>query len=109
MVNTAVDRANAERSRAEVAEFTSEQPDQYFAYHSAGRGNLARGTLITTWTGDPLGRVLEAGEPYVSNFGDRRQSFRMLSAGMCSYSGTAYLSAGDYVRMRKVASRKVTA
>lgn len=102
---------NAKTSRQEVATFAASAPSPYFAYYTTRRSGEvgARHTMragvdsITTWTGDELAAVIHAGEEYVSGFGDRRQNFRARSIdGRTIYSGTAFLSAGDYVRMRKV-------
>lgn len=93
---------NEQRSREEVAAFIAECPERYFAY----RGEEQRdGTFhsLTTWTGEKLGSVLSLGNVYRSNFGDRRRHFRALGVNGVEYSGVAYLDAGSYVRMRKVA------
>lgn len=97
------DKRNREQSAQEVEEFKSSLPDRYFAY----RASCPNETLssIVTWMGDDLARVTWRGDTFRSSFGDRRQNFRALSIdGKTHYSGTAYLSAGDYVRMRKVKS-----
>lgn len=104
-----VDERNRATSAQEVADFKANPPDRYFAYH-AQRPNEAlptgpdiMGRRITTWMGDDLARVTWLGDAYRSGFGDVRQNFHALSIdGATSYSGTAYLSAGDYVRMRRV-------
>ena len=98
---------SAETSAAEVAAFLTDEPGPYFAYHApATLSGLHRtevmGDRITTWTGDDLARVIHKGEPYRSGFRDRRQNFRALGINGVTYAGTAYLSAGDYVRMRPV-------
>lgn len=103
-----VDERNAETSRLEVAAFKAEKPARYFAYHAPARMSELRSsevtTRIVTWMGDDLARVTSRGDVYRSNFGDRRQSFRALAINGETYSGVAYLDAGDYVRMRKVKS-----
>lgn len=98
---------NEQRSAAEVAAFLAEQPASYFAYHGGGifrpRGERwGTGRAITTWTGEPLAKVIDVGDTYRSNFGDLRQAFRARTVSGVLYSGIAFLSAGDYVRMRKV-------
>src|SRR4029077_18868095 len=107
-MNTTV--TNEHRSADEVAAFMSDQPGPYFAYWNV-RGRwakpgvepeLIRGDLITTWMGDDLGRIVWVGRPFYSSFSDRRQNFRALGVNGATYSGTAYLTAGDYVRMRPV-------
>jgi hypothetical protein len=52
--------------------------------------------------GDVLATVTEVFEPFRDNFDGVRQNFRALGINGAVYSGTAYLSAGDYVRMRPV-------
>jgi hypothetical protein len=101
---------NDERSKVEVAAFMQEKPDRYFAYWNA-RGRWSRpgepaalipGDTITTWPGDVLATITWTGEVFASSFSDRRQSFRARGINGVTYSGTAYLTAGDYVRMRAV-------
>lgn len=108
MIATTVDERNAETSHREVEIFRSTAPDQYFAYHAPAVRSEAIspevGGRIVTWIGDDLARVVWRGEVFQSNFGDRRQNFRARATNGATYSGTAYLDAGDYVRMRKVAS-----
>lgn len=100
-----VDERNAATSRAEVEAFKVDEPGPYFAYWKAASGfpnprELVRGDKITTWTGETLATLLWAGDRFRSSFGDERQNFRALGINGATYSGTAYLSAGDYVRMR---------
>jgi tRNA(His) 5'-end guanylyltransferase len=99
------DKRNRAMSAQEVEDFKSNAPSPYFAYqsHDVTIGHLRRHDLLSTWMGDKLATVVHVGSPFRSSFGDRRQNFRALSIdGETVYSGTAYLSAGDYVRMRKV-------
>lgn len=99
-----VDERNEQTSREEVASFKADAPARYFAYHADRPTNREMGNRITTWTGDLLANVTWTGDCYRSGFGDRRQNFRAKAINGAIYSGTAYLDAGDYVRMRKVAS-----
>lgn len=101
---------NDQRSAAEVAAFQADKPGPYFAYWTA-RGRWKRpgvepaliaGDTITTWTGDMLATITWTGDPFYSSFSDRRQNFRAEGINGATYSGTAYLTAGDYVRMRPV-------
>lgn len=102
------DERNAETSRLEVEAFKAESPARYFAYHAPARLSELRSTevatRIVTWMGDDLGRITSRGAVYRSNFGDRRQAFRMHAINGATYSGVAYLDAGDYVRLRRVKS-----
>jgi hypothetical protein len=103
---------NDERSAAEVAAFMAEKPAKYFAYwnvrgrwsQSGVEPELIRGDNITTWTGDILATIIEVRPPFYSNLTDRRQNFRAQAINGLTYSGTAYLTAGDYVRMTAVKS-----
>lgn len=98
---TTVDERNRATSAQEVADFKTDPPERYFAYHSGGTLSHV-GHDIVTWMGDNLAHVTERFPVYRSNFGDRRQRFRAVGINGCTYSGTAYLDAGDYVRIRKV-------
>lgn len=105
---TTTDERNAETSRREVAAFLADAPGPYVAYGAtqpSGLDPMRRlhyGDSITTWTGDKLARVIESREPFHDNLGGIRQNFRALGINGATYFGTAYLSAGDYVRMRPV-------
>lgn len=92
---------NKRTSREEVMAFERDCPARYFAYLP---GEVRIGAHITTWMGDKLATVIDRGGVWTSNMGDRRQSFRAKGINGATYSGTAYLSSGDYVRMRKVKS-----
>jgi hypothetical protein len=103
------DKHNRAMSAQEVEDFKSTAPSPYFAYgftEPSGFDPVRRlhyGDKIGTWMGDELAKVREAFDPFRDNFGGIRQNFRALSIDRETvYSGTAYLSAGDYVRMRKV-------
>jgi hypothetical protein len=105
------DRSNREMSAQEVEDFKTNAPSPYFAYSkwtskdARPLSRLMREDKIVTWMGDELTKVIEAFDPFRDNFGGIRQNFRARSIdGKTTYSGTAYLSAGDYVRMRKVKS-----
>ena len=92
---TAVD--NDMKSRVETWEFQHELPDKYFAYCDVQSTRI----LITTWMGQILADGYRTGE-YRSNFGDRRITFRVRVTGSnVWYTGTAYVDAGGYVRMRR--------
>lgn len=67
-----------------------------------GDGGIRAGDEITTFMSDKLATVTRAGSPYRSNLGDRRQSIRALGINGTVYYGTAYLSSGDYVRLRPI-------
>lgn len=93
---SSVDDRNAETSRLEVEAFKTDTPGPYFAYLSGNR--------ITTWTGDLLALVTWKGTPWRNNLGDTRQAFNAEGINGTRYAGVAYVSAGDYVRMRPVKS-----
>jgi hypothetical protein len=102
------DERNAATSRAEVAAFMADVPERHFAYAATQRSGfdttvrLHVGDEITTWTGDKLAQVCDARQPFRDSFGGIRQNFRARAINGATYSGTFYLSSGDYVRMRKV-------
>jgi hypothetical protein len=99
---------NEERSAAEVAAFLADAPGPYVAYgfrKPSGLDPICRlhhGDKIGTWMGDRLATVTEAREPFHDNLGGIRQNFRAKGINGATYAGTAYLSSGDYVRMRPV-------
>jgi hypothetical protein len=94
--------ANAETSRREVAAFVADKPDRYFAYvalPSPGRPKVTR-AVLTTWTGDVLGNIVELRAPIRDNFGGTRQYIRVTAVNGRMYSGWYYTSSGDYARIR---------
>ena len=105
---------NEELSQLEVFDTVRDKPQKLFAYFKlvdmAGNPSgytakdVSRGCYcqVTTWTGEVLGsgRVTSFAS-WRSNMGDRRVAFRVDIAGT-PYSGTAFLDAGDYARLRKV-------
>jgi hypothetical protein len=102
------DRRNRRLSREEVARFRSDPPGPVLGYLRPRHG-LARassGDELTTWMGDRLLTVTTAGDVWTSNMGDRRQSLRALGIDGRVYAGTAYLSAGDYVRLRPIGATR---
>jgi hypothetical protein len=102
---------NNHRSRLEIAKFKADKPIHYFAYHNASPfyadpiTRLHYGDHIQNWMSDQLGTVVWSGDPYHCNMGDIRQNFRCQAINGLTYSGTAYLSAGDYVRMRAIKTK----
>lgn len=108
---------NDMRGRVEHFEVFNEKPEKLFAYYSlvdlagnpsgysAKDGDALRGCYIavSVWTGRKLGtgRVTSF---WRSNMGDRRAAFRVVIDG-AEYSGTAYLDAGDYARLRKLKTK----
>lgn len=107
---------NDEISKLEVYEFCNDVPDSYFLYVSENRkqkvvhpewiekyGKDYYQTwqhVVTTWTGDILGKCL-LGSPYYSNFGDKRQSITVWGLNGVVYYGTYFTGAGNYARIRK--------
>lgn len=101
---------NELRSAVELYEFVNldKGKDGYFAYwkradiREPSPGGVPR---VTTWTGDTLGFVLEAGPQFTSpgfGFGSTRRTFSALCLDGHYYTGTYYVSSGDYVRMKRV-------
>lgn len=106
---------NAMRGRVEKFEIIRDKPEKLFAYASfhereiasrysdikrTGKPQVGDQARVTVWTGDQLG-LGRVNKVYRSNLGDWRASIRVVIGG-ATYSGTAYLSAGDYVRLRRV-------
>lgn len=108
------DARNRRLSREEVASFKRDDPGPVFAYAShrhvigdmRGVDELRAGDKITTWMGDKLATVTRVGDPWRDNFGGRRQHVRCLGINGAVYSGTAYLSSGDYVRLRPMKTKR---
>lgn len=109
---------NEQRSAVELYEFNRDKPESYFAYvrypnretplvfTAARRDNgPAPGSTVelTTWTGELMarGRVLSR---WRDNFGSIRVAIRVecVDGSGVEYSGTAFYSAGDYARIRRV-------
>ena len=84
-----------ERSLVDIFDFMAEKPGQYFAYRP-GIGP------VTNWMGFKLADVVSVGREWRDNFGGKRYSFRCRAINGVEYSGTAFPSAGDYVRLRAV-------
>lgn len=89
------DEANMARSLVEVADWCREPPTRYFAYVDEGS------RTITTWMGHVLGHVT-FGLVWRDSFGSKRQSIRVRGTNGANYSGTYYMSSGNYCRIRKV-------
>lgn len=96
-----VDKRNAETSRKEVEAFKTEKPEKYFCYIRAKETRYGASGEATTWTGDKLGDV-QFGVTWRDNFGGQRVSLRVYAINGCTYSGTFFISAGDYARLKKV-------
>jgi hypothetical protein len=99
-MSAAVNDRNAKISAQEVEAFKTDEPGPYFAYVPAS--NFVRGAKVETWTGDELATITEVGQRWTSNMGDVRIPFRAVGINGVTYSGTAFRTAGDYVRMRPV-------
>jgi len=89
---------NEERSEAELFDWIHSPPDKYFAYVSSDFES------IITWTGRRIGTVHWKGDEIRDKKGDKKRHFRMLGTNGKLYSGTAYVSSGDYCRLRQVKS-----
>lgn len=100
---------NEERGKLEQYEVWRDKPERLFAYIQFFdvMGNLRVGKpspydkgTVTVWTGQPLGHGT-CFKVWRDNFGGQRASIRVTIAGE-TYSGTAFVSSGDYCRLRKV-------
>lgn len=97
-----VQMTNDERGLLEQYEIWRDKPDRIFAYAKIG----ANGSVcVSTWPGQPLGYGTAGPSAWRSNFGDKRRTIYVTVAGEI-YTGTAYLSGGDYCRLRKTRKRK---
>lgn len=99
---------NEERGQLEQFEVWRDKPERLFAYASADERNsvgtpYGNACKVTVWPGQPLGYGAW-GKPYRDNFGGTRRSVHVRIAG-CEYSGTAFVSAGDYCRLRRIKGR----
>lgn len=87
---------NEERSQLEVHRFVTDPPDKYFAYFDKAL------TQVRTWMGDKLGDITSRGREYRSPMGDRRVNVTVQGINGRTYTGTCFVSAGDYCRLRMV-------
>lgn len=92
---------NTETSAIETANFLAEKPDRYFAYVNTAE------RIITTWTGQRLGKVQWRGLPYKSNFGDKREAINVLADNGVTYYGVFYVGAGDYCRLKRKTGKRL--
>lgn len=92
---------NEDRAKIEEYEFMTEKPLRLFAYYKAGsRDTFPIYGTITGFMGNVLARVQFASVPRVSNMGDKRIYFSALGINGVLYHGIAYVTNGDYCRMR---------
>jgi len=98
---------NTERSVVEVYEFQHNNKGGgakgYFCYWQDGNKEHPR-PILTTWMGDKIADVIFwSGTPYRSGFGNsKRMSFRAKGIDGHEYSGTYYVSSGNYCRMKRI-------
>lgn len=97
--------SNDEKGALEQFEILRDLPDRLFVYvgetspqpkRCPGEGAQVRATV---WTGHVLGYGTW-GQVYRDNFGGRRRPIWVRINGV-DYVGTAFVSAGDYARLRK--------
>jgi len=88
---------NHERSACEVYEWHHNPPKEYFCYVELDKRQ------VTTWMSDSLGRIIDHGHEWQSNFGDTRQSITIKATNGLYYQGVYYKSAGQYARIRRIA------
>lgn len=89
----AAEAANKLKSINEVAAFKNSRLTSYLLYVDIPK------KLATTWMGDVLGTIVQAGKPYRSGFRDRRVNIRVRGINGLLYAGTAFLDSGDYARI----------
>ena len=88
---------NEERSAVELFDWIMDPPKRYFAY-------AVKEGAISNWMGESLGTITWEGATYRDNMGGKRKNFRMLGTNGIWYSGTAYVSSGDYCRLKAIKS-----
>ena len=97
--------SNDERGQVEQFEYANRTHVGmvYFAYWTAPEAPMyADGSWIKTWSGHRLAVVTHAGPIYKTpafGFPSKRRNFRALGIDGRHWSGVAYVSSGDYVRM----------
>ena len=85
-----------ETSSIEVYEFKNKKnKGKYTAYMSSDRKKLG------TWTGEKLADITYLGNEYSTGVGTR-QNFRAKGIDGRNWSGTFFVSSGDYVNMKVV-------
>jgi len=94
---------NDHRSQVEVYEFVHQQPEKYFAY--VKRNLVAPGVVdnkvsVTTWTGQILGYGYLGSRYFCGR--SARYPIRFTAINGVKYSGTYFVSSGDYCRVKKV-------
>ena len=106
---------NEQRSAVETYEFNRDKPESYFCYvrypgferatpfNTKTRPQYGAAVELTTWTGELLARG-SIGRAFGDNFGGTRIPLRAtcVDGSGVIYSGTAFYSAGDYARIRRV-------
>ena len=93
---------NEERGELERFEIFRDKPERLFCYVWIGEGGCPE-VRAKVWTGELLGYG-SAGPIWRDNFGGKRRSVRVTIAGE-TYSGTAFISSGDYARLRKISKK----
>lgn len=106
---------NEDRAEIETYEFMTEKPARYFAYVNfpfiTGDRNrvIAKGSgpvHITGFMGQTLAKVEYYSLPKVSNMGDKRVFFSAMGINGVRYHGIAYITNGNYCRMRAYKKQK---
>lgn len=104
-------RKNWETSTKEVENFKAGKHgnNSYFAYFQETKENC-EDELIVTWMGDLIAWVVQRFPAYkvpvFGGFPSLRQNFRAEGIDGHMYSGTYYVSSGNYVRMKRVKKGK---
>lgn len=90
--------SNEEISALEVYDWEANPPDKKLVYI---KEIAPRHGLATTWMGDTLGKAV-LGNPWVSNFGDKRVPVWVRGINGKMYYGTYFKGAGEYARLRRM-------
>lgn len=86
---------NDMRSAHEIHIFNKEKPEKYSVYIDFKKN------VVTTWTGEVIGKISWSGSEYRDNFGGKRVNLDVRMDNGDLYYGTAFVSSGDYATIRK--------
>lgn len=93
---------NDQRADVEEFDWINDPSMRYFAYTKSTARDGITSDVVTSWTGRTLAAIVWTGAVFRSSFGDHRANFRAKGTNGQMYAGTAYIDAGDYVRMRAI-------
>lgn len=98
--NGLLDVTNDERAQAELYDWHTDKPAQYFCYINVDK------RIATVWTGAELGKIVRMGAEFRDSFGGVRVPVTIQGNNGVEYYGTYYKSSGDYCRLKAYKKRK---